>query len=106
MKAFDYNMAYLLLKKDYQSISNSLPQFNRYGYIKIPVHVEEAAIAYKILNRVSLPYPIKLHIDPSVELRFNQFIQTFQSYGADLKSAEPALKKQFGNTFWYYAFYR
>jgi len=106
MKAFDYNIAYLLLKKDFKSISNSLQEFNRYGYVRIPVHVEEAAIAYKILNRQSLPDAGRLHIDLSVELRFNQFLQTFQSYGADLKSAEPALKKQFGNTFWYYAFYR
>ena len=105
-KAFEYKMAYLLLKKDYQSIANALPEFKRYGFTKIPVHIEEAAIEYKILNRVGLPDLGRLSFDPSTELRFTQFLQTFQSYGADLKSAEPALRNKFGNTFWYWAFYR
>ena len=47
----------------------------------------------------------KLSADINTENRLIQFLQTFQNYGNDLKKAEPALKKQFGNTYWYYVFY-
>ena len=105
-KAFEYKLAYLLLNKDYRSISEEWVNIGRYDFKSIPVHVEEAAIALKILYNVSLPPAGNLTIDISTETRFNRFLQVFQAYGTNLKAAEPELKKQFGDTFWYWAFYR
>jgi hypothetical protein len=105
-KAFEYKLAYLLLKKNNVSIAAELSKLERYGFKKIPVHLEEAAAAYKILNSGPLSDFGNLQIDAHTELRFNQFLQTFQSYGNDLKAAEPVLKQKFGNTFWYWAFYK
>ncbi len=105
-KAFEYKLAFMLLKKDYMGISAQLEGLGKYGFTKIPVHIQEAAEAYKTLNLGPLPNEGTLRPDPRTAQRFNQFLQTFQQYGNNLKSAEPALRQKFGNTFWYYAFYR
>jgi hypothetical protein len=102
---FEYKMAYLMLMEDYDGIASCLAKLKNFGYTKIPAHLEEAAMVYRLSNSGSLPDMGNLSIDPQTEVRFNQFLQTFQSYGNDLKIAQPFLKKKFGNTFWYYAFY-
>lgn len=104
-KAFEYKMAFLLLRKDYQHITDFLPQFERLGFTKIPVHIGEAAIAFATLNNKPLPTSGRLSIDPQTDPRWTQFLQTFQANGNNLKAAEPALRKDFGNTYWYYSFY-
>ncbi|HZK94825.1 MAG TPA: DUF6057 family protein [Prolixibacteraceae bacterium] len=105
-KAFEYKMAFLLLKKDYQHITEFLPQFEGLGFNKIPMHIGEAAIAFSTLNNKPLPVLGRLSIDPQTEPRWTQFLQTFQANGNNLKAAEPALRKDFRNTYWYYSFYR
>lgn len=104
-KAYEYKLAWLLLKKDYRSISYEWPNLHKYDFTKIPAHIEEAAVAIKILYTGELPQPGNLVINPDTEVRFERFLQTFQAYGNNLKAAEPALRKQFGNTFWYWTFY-
>lgn len=105
-KAFEYKLAFMLLKKDYKGIANELPQFEKLGFTKIPVHIGEAAIAFATLNRKPLPALGRLSIDPQTDPRWTQFLQTFQANGNNLKAAEPALRKDFRNTYWYYSFYR
>jgi hypothetical protein len=102
---FEYKMAHLLLAVNYEGIKSGLARFESLGFRRIPVHVQEAALVYRLSNNGQMPDMGKLTIDPKVEERFNQFLQTFKSYGNDLKIAQPFLKKKFGNTFWYYAFY-
>ena len=103
--AFEYLIAYNLLKKDVGRIVELLPAFERYGYRRLPLNVEEALVEFSILNKVRLP-EIQIRADQSVVQRFSQFLQVFQSKGANLKLAEPALRERFGSTFWYYAFYK
>lgn len=105
-KALEYKLAFIMLNKDLKSLAKELPRLKSLGFIKIPVHVEEAAAAYKIFN----PGPFTdlgiLAIDQNTELRLKQFYKTIQMYGNDQAKAEPALRKQFGNTYWYWVFYR
>jgi len=103
-KLFEYKMAYLMLNEDYAGIASGLSRLEIMGYKKIPVHLQEAALACRI-SGLTLPETGNLGIDPQVETRFSQFLQTFQSYGNNLKTAQPVLKQKFGNTFWYYGFY-
>ncbi|HZK62291.1 MAG TPA: DUF6057 family protein, partial [Anaerovoracaceae bacterium] len=105
-KAFNYKLAFLLLKKNYQGIAKELPRLVRYGFKKIPVHIEEAAVALSSLNMGKIPNLGNIKIDNNTVFRWNQYLTVFQQYGVDPKAAEPVLRKQFGNTFWYYAFYR
>lgn len=106
LNAFQYKMAFMLLKKYYQGIVSALPEFEKLGYNKLPVHIEEAIVAYSALNKKNIPLPGNIQINENTWLRWNQFISVFQQYRSDPKAAEPALKKQFGNTFWYYVIYR
>lgn len=104
--AFEYALAYLLITKEYENIMTEWKNFGRYGYSKIPTHIEEAGVAIKNLYNQQLPYASGLRINPETEIRFNQYLQTFQNFGANPKSAEPELRKRFGNTFWYWVFYK
>lgn len=105
-QAFDYKIAWLLISKDYKGIANEWGNLGRYDYKSIPVHLEEAGVTLRNLYDIDLPVTGNLRISKVTEDRFIKFLQTFQSYGSNLQSAEPALRKQFGNTFWYYVFYK
>jgi hypothetical protein len=76
------------------------------GYTRFPVHVEEAVLAISTMNNGSTPYHGKLNMSRQAVDRWTQFLTVFQQYGNNLQAAEPALRKQFGNTFWYWIFYR
>ena len=104
--AFEYKMAFLLLKKDYQGIAEQLPTFSKLGFIRFPVHIEEAATALSVLNDGVLPELGGIQISNGTTNRWTQYLTVFQQYGTNPKAAEPALKRQFGNTFWYWAFYK
>ena len=104
--AFDYKVAYMLLKKNYKGIAHELPEFEKLGYKRLPVHIEEAALALAISNKGVLPDMGNLHISQNTESRWNQYLTVLQQYDNNLKSAEPVLKRRFGDTFWYYVFYR
>ena len=105
-KAFEYKMAFMLLKKNLNGIAHDLPEFEKLGFSRLPVHIEEAALALAVSNRDRFPDIGNLHISNDTEQRWNQYLGVLQQYGNDLKSAEPALKRRFGDTFWYYVFYR
>jgi hypothetical protein len=104
-KAYMYKLAYLMLTEDYKGIALGLARLGNLGFKKIPVHLEEAALVCRMSDSTPLPDPGTLIINPQTEIRFKQFLQTFQTYGNNLKAAEPVLRQKFGNTFWYYAFY-
>jgi len=95
-----------MLRKDYPAIAKGLPQFARYGYTKFPLHVEEAAVALSVFNNGNLPGLGSIPMGIATAGRWEQFLTVFQKYGNNPQTAEPALRKQFGNTFWYYSFYR
>jgi hypothetical protein len=104
-KALEYKLAYLMLIEDYKGITDGLARLESLGYTKIPLHLEEAFFVCK-MSDPKLPEKLgKLTINPSTENRFLQFLQTFQSYGNNLKTAQPFLNQKFGNTFWYWGFY-
>jgi hypothetical protein len=105
LKAYMYKLAYLMLIEDYSGIAKGLARLENLGYKKIPLHLEEAALVCRMSDSAPLMNLGNLKINPQTEARFNQFLQTFQSSGNSLKTAEPVLKQKFGNTFWYYAFY-
>lgn len=103
-KLYEYRMAYQMLAEDYEGIVAGLPHLERLGFTRVPVHIQEAALVSR-MSGLSLSGLGNLRIDPQTEARFTQFLQTFNSYGNNLKTAQAALRQRFGNTFWYYAFY-
>jgi hypothetical protein len=105
-QVFEYKTAFAMLRKDYSAIADAFPQFARYGYSKFPVHIEEAAAALSVFNNGRLPDLGTLQLSSNTATRWEQFLTVFQKYGTNPQTAEPALRKQFGNTFWYYSFYK
>jgi hypothetical protein len=105
-KAFEYKMAFLALKKDYMGIELELPKFERFGFTRLPVHIEEAVLALVFMNRGKLPAMGNLRISKNTELRWSQYLSVLKQYNNDIKSAEPVLRRRFGDTFWYYVFYK
>lgn len=104
-RAFEYKLAFMLLKKDYKGIAKELPNFERYGFSRLPIHIEEVAVALPSL-KMGLPNMGKIQINRNTELQWRQYLTIFKQYGNDPRAAEPELRRQFGNTFWYYVFYR
>lgn len=104
-KAFEYKLAYQMLKEDYEGIASAVTKLGSLGFSKIPAHIEEALMVYRISNLGPFPDLGNLKINPNTEAGFKQFLQTFQFYGNNLRTAQPFLKQKFGNTFWYWAFY-
>ncbi len=105
-KALEYKMAYLLLKKDYLEITKELPEFKRLGFIRLPVNVEEAVIAITEANKGKLPYIGNMVISGNTITRWEQYLAVLRQYGNNVRSAEPTLRRRFGDTFWYWVFYR
>lgn len=104
--AFEYKMAYMLLKKNFKGIAHDLPVFEKLGFTRLPVHAEEAAIALSVSNKGILPFTGNLQVSKNTELRWNQYISVLKQNGNDLRKAEPELRSRFGDTFWYYVFYK
>lgn len=103
--AFEYKLASLLLQKDIEKIVEQLPRMQSLGYARIPRHVEEAAVSYKLLRMGDFPDTGTLSINPETENQFNQYYRTFSQFGNDPRRAQQPLFNRFGNTFWYYVFY-
>ncbi len=61
-KAFEYKTAFMLLKKNIKGIAHVLPDFEKLGYKRLPVHIEEAALAISVSNKGILPDLGNLHI--------------------------------------------
>jgi len=104
--AFEYKIAFLLLNKDYRGIAEQLPEFRIHGFSAFPAHVEEAVMSLSVLNDGNMPDLGNMTLNSDTEKRWVQYLTTFQKYNNNLQAAEPALRKQFGNTFWYYVFYK
>jgi len=104
--AWEYKMAWHLLNKDLKAIAQEWHKLDLYGYKRVPRHLQEAALAMRTLIKIELPAQERLKIDIETERLYTQFLQTFQLSGYDLVKAESSLRRNFGNTFWYYLFYK
>jgi hypothetical protein len=104
-KAFEYKLAFMLLNKDYKGIALKLPRMEQLGYTRLPVHIEEVAAALPSL-KMGVPEPGRIQMNTNTLLRWKEYLTVFKQYGSNAAAAEPVLRKQFGDTFWYYVFYR
>lgn len=105
-KAFEYKVANMLLQKNFQGITHELPEFEKFGYKRLPVHIEEAVLALASSNKGNFPDLGHLQISENTQQRWNQFLGVLHTYRNDVRAAEPVLKSRFGDTFWYYVFYK
>lgn len=102
--AIQYKYAWLLLQKDYKTITEMLPSIEKAGFTRIPKNIEEAVVAYCLLNRISFPELEKLAINPQTVKRFDRYYQIFQQNSTNKTAAQRALR-EFKDTYWYYVFF-
>ncbi len=103
--AFEYKLAFLLLKKDFLAVINDIPNFTLFDYNELPVHVQEALSVYQALPESELSPFGKLTINKKIRGNFQQFYRTFEQFNNDLNVAKKILQEKYGNTFWYYVLY-
>jgi hypothetical protein len=103
--ALEYKFASLLLQRDMKGIFEKLSFLQKLGDIQIPKNVEEAVVAYSLLNLKKYPEFDGLTINPQTVIRFNEYYKIFQQNQASKEKAQNALAKNFGDTFWYYVFF-
>ena len=99
---YEYIMANYLLHKDFDGFLAYLPLADSLGYKKLP-SVWQEAVAY-IGTRVSqLPPQLgKYAIDPDIINHIRNYAQVFSTSKQDTVR----MKKEFGNTYWYYLHYK
>lgn len=99
--SFEYYMASLLLNKDLDRFVMELYRLKELGYSNIPVHYEEAMLAYMDQTKKNI-VPSGYSISSETLIRLSAFINTFNSSGSDRNLAARSLYKDFGGTYWFY----
>jgi len=100
-KAFEYLMASVMLQKDLKTMISVLEKYYQgMPYDKIPRHYEEALLicryALKDREDVLSKYPVS----QETIIAFNEYSKISEQ--ANHQQAIDNLKKQYGNTYWYY----
>lgn len=99
--AFEYYMASLLLDKKLDFFAANISRIKDFGFKEIPVHYEEALLAYMVNTETSI-IPAGFSIRESTRQRFNDYFKTYSFSVGDPDQAVTLLKKRFGNTYWFY----
>jgi hypothetical protein len=99
--AFEYLMAFYLIRKDLRNVANLIPQLESLRYSAVPVSYQEALLYIIALNGGDPFTDSPAYISEGLKSRMAVF---FDIYGKDT-DAEERLRKNFGATYWYYLFY-
>lgn len=99
--AFEYQMATFLLTKNIKGFADNIYRIKDLGYREIPVNYEEALLFCMIYFKKDL-VPEGYTIRPETIQRKNDYIAQLSRFGNNKDQAASELRKQFGNTCWYY----
>lgn len=99
--ALEYQMAWYLLTKDVASIISNLSKFKESGYSEIPIHIEEAILAYRNSTNTD-PDLYGFQIRQETTENFKNYVSTFKTLRNNNAMLKQKMEEQFGNTFWYY----
>lgn len=103
--AIEYKFATLLLQKDFESVTNLLPLLKSARFERIPKNIEEAVVAFSLLNLGKYPEFDGFDFDPKTVIRFNEYYRIFQQNSGNKQQAQSALR-DYSDTYWYYVFFR
>jgi hypothetical protein len=100
-RAFEYNMAWLMLEKNVVGVVDEMDKLTGLGYSEIPRHIEEAAIIFKAKAGL-LPELNSLKISSETESRFSEYMSARMNFDRAKSPKGPGIPKKLRNTFWYY----
>ena len=93
--AFEYFMSALLLNNCVLDFAQNLHKIKAFDYKKMPRIYDEALLICKIMEKDEFD-KLGLNVNPETEIRFQRYHELFQQKNM------PALKREFGNSYWYY----
>ena len=101
--AFEFLIASYLLIHNVGGVIGLLPEFEKFGYKKLPKAVEEAVLIY--LARTGKSHPAMS--DYSVS---NRTVESFRDFSSMVENAESMREKmnkvsKYRNTYWYYVLF-
>ncbi len=101
--AFEYLMAFCLLTNQYTPVAHSVAFLDNFDYPqgRIPTHMEEALLLYTAMTGQTVDLKDRM-ISASTARRFEEFWQRGRQYGDNMEAAIEELKKEFGDTYYYY----
>jgi hypothetical protein len=104
--ALDYEMAWMLLSKDIETIYQKYMKMKDIGYSKIPRHIEEAVLVY-MHSPGNNAIPEKVLISNSTGSRYDQYVYAYkQNFNLPIPQKEQNMSRHFANTFWFYFHFR
>lgn len=98
--AYEYLMAYVLLKRDVEGFSKYYALGERAGYNRIP-HSYQEALAYVWMQQHGNVNGLAGSIAPDVLHEVTDFMNIYRGD----KSSQSMLASLYGDTFWYYLYY-
>ena len=106
LMAFEYLMAYFMLTGRLNDFMQELPRARTFGYDKLPRHFEEAVLLYLGLGGERDQELLKgFKISNRTIQRFRHFQKILSEHKGNQAAALNELRKQHGDTYWYYALY-
>jgi hypothetical protein len=100
-EAFEYLMSWLMLSKEVEMLVNNIKLMKNMGYTRIPRHIEEAIMIY-YNSQGAFPDLGGLSISNETMQRFEKYFSTYMKARQNPATLKEKMRKQFGNTFWYY----
>ena len=95
--AFEYYMASLLLEKNLGDFAENIYRLKDLGYKSIPVHYEEALLAYMSLAQKNI-VPVGYTISQTTLKRLSDYTGTIYSIGSNAKITAREMYNKFGKT--------
>ncbi len=100
--AYDYYFSSLLLEKDLKGFQSEWNQRFYPSSIPIPKHYMEALVLYKYLHPDTSS---EINADNNFIKKFDEYIQTKSQYTSP-EIEKNYMRRQFGDTYWWYYFYQ
>lgn len=100
-QAIEYQMAWYLLSKDINSIISNVEKFKEAGYTKIPVHIEEAILAYENSTKEKVDL-YGLQIRQETTDHFKKYVSSYKSLRNNQTVLKRKMEENYGHTFWFY----
>jgi hypothetical protein len=100
--AFEYLIAYYLLKHDYKNVIDLIGQFRALKYRSLPRPIEEAVILHQELAHHDTLDLQGYTISGESEQRFHEYFSILRAHSRDRTPPRKELEKKFSDTYWFY----
>ena len=101
-KAYEYEMAWLMMNKDLDGIAKLLVRLPLMNYTVIPRHIEEAVIFLRLNMGLMYPDLASLKISSETESRYASYITYLSNLERNKARGIHGIPADMRDTFWYY----